>query len=161
MKQLVLVRHGKSSWETDLPDKKRPLKKRASKDAEAVISAFSHFYTEPAVFWTSPATRAHETAKMFKKALKIPDDNFKVKEELYTFDESQLLSFIRTCPDSIDKLVVFGHNPAMTALVNELGDKPLDNLPTTGLCVIQFNTKKWKDIDQGKTLLTLLPKNLR
>lgn len=161
MKQLVLVRHGKSSWETDLSDKKRPLKKRATKDAEAVSAAFSHFYKGSAMFWTSPATRAHETAKMFKKALKVPDEDFKVKEQLYTFDESQLLNFVKSCPDSIDKLVVFGHNPAMTNLVNELGDKPLDNLPTTGLCVIQFETKKWKDIEQGKTILTLLPKNLR
>ncbi|PAM96716.1 histidine phosphatase family protein, partial [Flavobacterium sp. IR1] len=29
MKRLILVRHGKSSWENDLPDDERPLKKRA------------------------------------------------------------------------------------------------------------------------------------
>ncbi|MFD1096083.1 SixA phosphatase family protein [Salegentibacter chungangensis] len=161
MKQLVLVRHGKSSWENDLPDNKRPLKKRAINDAKHVISAFEKFYMPPATFWTSPAVRAHETAKMFKEGLKVADENFEVKNELYTFDDSALLRKIRSCPDSIDKLVVFGHNPAMTSLVNRLGDKPLDNLPTTGLCVIDFEVDHWKEIEQGRTLVTLLPKNLR
>ena len=57
--------------------------------------------------------------------------------------------------------MVFGHNPAMTGLVNLLGDKPIDNLPTTGLCVIDFDLNSWKDIETGKTLLQLFPKNLR
>ena len=49
----------------------------------------------------------------------------------------------------------------MTILVNSLGDKKTDNLPTTGLCVIDFQVDSWKDIRKGKTILTLLPKNLR
>lgn len=161
MKRLVLVRHGKSSWDNDLPDHKRPLKKRAYNDAEVVIHAFQNLYQAGATLWSSQAVRAHETAKMFKEKLKVPDSEFLVKEELYTFNQNDLLSVILSCPDSIDKLMVFGHNPAMTILVNSLGDKKIDNLPTTGLCVIDFPVDSWKDIRKGKTILTLLPKNLR
>ena len=161
MKRLVLVRHGKSSWENNLPDHKRPLKKRAYKDAEVVLNAFESFYEKPALFWTSHAVRAHETAKMFKERLKVPDEDFKVKDELYTFNQNELLSVIRSCSDETDRLFVFGHNPAMTILVNLLGDKKLDNLPTTGLCVIDFNVDSWKEVKKGKTILNLLPKNLR
>lgn len=161
MKRLVLVRHGKSSWDNDLPDHKRPLKKRAYNDAEVVLNSFQHFYEEPAMFWTSPAVRAHTTAKMFKERLNVKDENFKVIDDLYTFNQNELLRVIQSCPDNIDKLFVFGHNPGMTILVNMLGDKKLDNLPTTGLCVIGFKVDSWKEINQGKTLVTLLPKNLR
>ncbi|SDR73842.1 histidine phosphatase family protein [Gramella sp. MAR_2010_147] len=161
MKRLILVRHGKSSWDNNLPDHKRPLKKRAYNDAELVLSAFQHFYQPGALFWTSYAVRAHETAKLFKERLKIKDIDFKVKEDLYTFNQNELLSEIKTCDNSRDKLIVFGHNPAMTILVNSLGDKKLDNLPTTGLCVIDFEVDSWDQIRKGKTILTLLPKNLR
>ena len=162
MKRLVLVRHGKSSWEDEsLPDHKRPLKKRAYNDAELVLNAFDHFYKPPALFWSSHAVRALTTAKMFKEELKVPEDKFEVVDDLYTFNQNELLSIIKSCPDDTDKLFVFGHNPAMTILVNSLGDKELDNLPTTGLCVIDFKVDSWKDIRKGKTILTLLPKNLR
>ena len=57
--------------------------------------------------------------------------------------------------------MVFGHNPAMTGLVNDLGDKEFDNIPTTGLVVIDFDSQSWSDLGKGKTLLNLFPKNLR
>jgi phosphohistidine phosphatase len=161
MKRLVLVRHGKSSWDNDLPDHERPLKKRAYNDADVVLNSFSDFYEPGGLLWSSHAVRAHETAKMFKERLNVADADFKVKEELYTFNQNDLLSVIRSCADETDKLIVFGHNPAMTILVNSLGDKKIDNLPTTGLCVIDFEENSWKDIRKGKTILTLLPKNLR
>lgn len=161
MKRLVLVRHGKSSWDHDVADDQRPLKKRGYEDAEAVLKTFKQFYKFSATFWTSPAVRAHETAKLFKKELNIPDEDFKVVKELYTFNQNELLHQIRSCDDDIPKLVVFGHNPAMTILVNSLGDQEMDNLPTTGLCVIDFEVDSWKNIEKGKTILTLLPKNLR
>jgi phosphohistidine phosphatase len=112
--------------------------------------------------WCGVVTRLeHETAKMFKERLNIPDNDFEVKEDLYTFNQNELLTFIQTCPNDRDKLMVFGHNPALTILVNSLGDKHIDNLPTTGLCVIDFPVNDWKEIENGKTILTLFPKNLR
>lgn len=161
MKQLILVRHGKSSWENNLPDEKRPLKKRAYNDAAVVLKTFKEFVGGNLTLWSSPAVRAHTTAKLFKEELQIPDERFTVKKDLYTFDENQLLSVIKSCPNEIEKLMVFGHNPAMTGGVNRLGDKPIDNLPTTGLCVIDFDCDSWRDLKTGKTLLQLFPKNLR
>lgn len=161
MKRLILVRHGKSSREYDLPDKKRPLKKRGYKDGKLVTKAFREFYTPPAKFWSSPAVRAHETAKMFREAFDIADEDFEIIPELYTFDPKELLEVIKSCPDKVEQLAVFGHNPAMTSLVNRLGSKPVDNLPTTGLCVIDFDVEHWNEISRGQTLLILMPKNLR
>ncbi|WP_026916362.1 SixA phosphatase family protein [Christiangramia portivictoriae] len=161
MKRLILVRHGKSSWENELPDHKRPLKKRAFRDAELVLKKFQNFYQPGGLFWSSYAVRAHETAKLFKKSLNIKEPDFEVKEELYTFNQNELLREIQECPDDRDQLIVFGHNPAMTILVNFLGDKKFDNVPTTGLTVIDFETESWKNIHQGKTILHLFPKNLR
>ncbi|MDT0295156.1 SixA phosphatase family protein [Mesonia ostreae] len=161
MKTLILVRHGKSSWKEDLPDHERPLKKRAFNDADLVIKAFKlQNNYEPCVF-SSSAVRALTTAKLFKEALKIEDDKFSVKKELYTFEEGELLNFVRNADDSIQNLMLFGHNPAMTNLTNQLGDDMINNLPTTGLVVLQFEIDSWKDINSGKTLVKLFPKMFR
>ena len=161
MKKLILVRHGKSSWEEDLPDNERPLKKRAYKDAALVLNAFSGFHRKPLKLWSSYATRALTTAKIFKERLEVDDSDFLIKEELYTFDSKTLLKIIQSCDDRVESLMIFGHNPAITGVVNQLGDQHFSNVPTTGLTMIEFETEKWQDIQNGKTLLHLFPKNLK
>src|SRR5690606_34776683 len=140
---------------------KRPLKKRGFKDGELIAGAFEKFYVPPVRIWTSPAVRAFETARIFQDTLKVEEKDFEVKPALYTFNRSDLLNVIRSCGDHINKLMIFGHNPAMTGVVNQLGDKDFDNIPTTGLTVIDFDVANWKDVTKGKTILNLFPKNLR
>ena len=161
MKRLILVRHGKSSWEEKLPDDKRPLQKRGYKDASLVCDAYLKSQSVPEVVWSSHATRALETAKIFKDKLQIDDSDFLVKSSLYTFSRPDLNFQIESCPDSIDTLMLFGHNPAITGVVNKLGDKNFDNVPTTGLTIIDFETDTWNNLKNGKTILHLFPKNLR
>lgn len=161
MKRLVFVRHGKSSWKEDLPDEKRPLKKRAYKDANLVINAFKGNFSKDLIIWSSFAKRALTTAKIFKEEFEVPDDRFEVKNELYTFNGKQLLDVISNCDDAVDYLMTFGHNPAITHSVNKLGDHNFENVPTTGLVMIEFETDSWKSLGNGKTLLYLFPKNLR
>ncbi len=161
MKRLILIRHGKSSWKYDVADDKRPLKKRGFKDGEVVSKAFKKFFSKPVEVWSSPAVRALETAQIFKEKLDINDKDFSIKSQLYTFNKKDLLHQIQTCEDHVDKLMIFGHNPAMTGLVNDLGDKVFDNIPTTGLTVIDLDTHTWKNLKNGKTIVNLFPKNLR
>jgi phosphohistidine phosphatase len=102
-----------------------------------------------------------ETAKIFKRILSIEDVDFNIKSSLYTFTSRDLLNEIHNCDPVIDTLMVFGHNPAMTNVVNNLGDSQVDNVPTTGLTVIDFQSDSWKNLKDGKTILSLFPKNLR
>lgn len=161
MKRLFLVRHGKSSWKYDLPDEERPLKKRAYKDAEVVIKALKAVLDKPVTLWSSYAARALNSAKIFRDELQIEDDNFQVKDELYTFDKDKLIEVVQSSGNEVDQLMIFGHNPAVTEAVNSLGDTHFDNVPTTGLTLIEFETDTWKDLNRGKTILYLFPKNLR
>lgn len=160
MKRLVLIRHGKSSWAHEVPDTQRPLKKRAYRDADKVIQAFEPHFKQPAILWSSFAVRALETAKMFKEPLGIADADFFVKKDLYTFDDRELMNIIAACDDAVDQLMVFGHNPAITELVNFLGNEVFDNIPTTGLTAIDFDTVSWSRLQDGKTVFNFFPKNL-
>jgi phosphohistidine phosphatase len=161
MKRLILVRHGKSSWRFDVSDEKRPLKNRGFKDGDLISDTYALKFDNPDEIWSSPAVRALTTAKIFRDKLKIEDAKFKVKPELYTFGKAELYDQIKKCESRIDTLMIFGHNPATTSLVNDLGDKFFDNVPTTGLVIIDFPVNSWKDLHKGQTIVHLFPKNLR
>lgn len=161
MKRLIFVRHGKSSWDSPVEDKERKLKERAYKDADHVISAFKAHLDFSLEVFSSPATRALTTAKLFKNQLDIEDQHFHVIPQLYTFDSDEVLQFIRNIDDGVNNVMLFGHNPAYTELVNRLGSLQTDNLPTTGLVSIIFEIESWKQIQKGETHLYLFPKNLR
>lgn len=161
MKRLILVRHGKSSWKHDLPDAERPVLKRAYQDAEIVLKAFESFMPTNLHMWSSPALRAITTAKIFQKELQVSTENFFEKEGLYTFDANNLMKEISDCDDAVHNLMIFGHNPALTQMANRLGDQIFSNIPTTGLCLLEFESASWKSLKNGKTLLYLFPKNLR
>ncbi|SDG55270.1 SixA phosphatase family protein [Psychroflexus sediminis] len=161
MKRLIFVRHGKSSWDFPVGDKDRPLKKRAYKDAEHVITAFKAHLDFHLEIFSSPAKRARTTAELFKTKLNIEDQYFHISPELYTFDAEVVLEFIKNTENNFDSLMLFGHNPAYTELVNRLGSLRLDNLPTTGLVSIVFQSESWSQIQTGDTRLYLAPKHLR
>ncbi len=160
-KILILMRHGKSSWEDNLPDDERLLQKRAYKDIELVASAFKHCMPKNIVFNSSYAERAESTAKHFLKQLEISETQLEIQPALYTFDVTSLKAFLYTVDYSIDTLMLFGHNPAFTNLANTLGDEYFENVPTSGLIMMRFENSSWKDLASGKTILHLFPKNLR
>jgi phosphohistidine phosphatase SixA len=83
------------------------------------------------------------------------------EDDLYTFDASDLEKFIKTINNNIRNVLIFGHNGAITDFVNKFGDVYVDNVPTSGLVSINFEINNWKDIQKGKTITTLFPKELK
>ena len=90
MKNLILIRHSKSSWETPLNDKDRHLSNRGVKDAHLVSSISLKYLPKNFVILSSTAKRAIETATIFAQNLLCPLESIIYKEKLYTFDENQL-----------------------------------------------------------------------
>ena len=160
MKTLYLIRHAKSSWEFDLENHERPLNDRGLADAPKMGAHIREKIAMPQRIVSSDAVRAKTTALLYLKALGIPEDKLELSNKLYDFNGTGLDSFIRSCDDSVDKLMVFGHNNALTYWVNQYGDKAIDNVATAAFTQINFEVKSWKEVDQGKTILYVKPKQL-
>ena len=112
--------------------------------------------------WSSNAKRALTTARLFQESLGVAESRFEVRPELYTFSAEVLRRIILNSGEKQDVLMIFGHNPALTDLANNLGDQFFDNIPTTGLVVLDFqDAASWQDIETARTFLYLFPKNLR
>ncbi|WP_338730773.1 SixA phosphatase family protein [Mangrovimonas cancribranchiae] len=158
MKFLIIVRHGKSSWKYDVEDFYRPLKKRGENDAQVIARELEKRDYSPDLVLSSDAVRAKTTAKIFSNILNF---DFKLNHCLYDFSGKKALEVIRSCDNSIETLMIFGHNYGLTSIINTLGNKHIDNLPTSGLVVISFETDDWKTIQHGNTVLTLFPKAYR
>ena len=161
MKTLVLMRHAKSSWEADFTDVLRPLSPRGINDAKLLSKEVLKFEFLPDAIYSSPATRALTTCNLFMEALNFPSSLLTVVDELYDFDGEKVRNFIYNLNDSNQTVLVFGHNYAFTEIANAFGDKYIDNIPTSGFVMIQFDTDTWKNIKTGHTKLTIFPKDLK
>jgi phosphohistidine phosphatase len=161
MKNLILVRHAKSNWDAPLQDIDRPLDQRGMKDAHLVSLNIQDFIPKIYVIWSSIAKRAADTARIFAQNILYPIESILFKDELYTFDEKHLENIIKSCDNSIDSLIIFGHNAAMTNFVNKFGDVFISNLPTSGFVSLQFDTNYWEKIEKGKTKKIIVPKDFK
>jgi len=161
MKNLILIRHAKSSWEAPLKDIDRPLDQRGINDAHLVAANCINFIPSVYVMWSSSAKRASETSLIFAQNILYPVESIVFKDELYTFDENQLEKVIKSCSNIFESIILFGHNGAITDFVNKFGDTFVDNVPTAGFVALQFETDSWEKINKGKTKKTIFPKKLK
>ncbi|MFL1895486.1 SixA phosphatase family protein [Aquimarina sp. 2-A2] len=161
MKKLILIRHAKSSWKFDVTDHQRPLKKRGKNDAKLIGKRLRKLGITADKIICSDAKRTQMTAAIILDELEIKNTDFSLDHALYDFEGTHVFESIIATNAEIDTLMVFGHNYALTALANTLGDQVIDNIPTAGVVIIEFANKRWSSISVGKTLLTLFPKELR
>lgn len=161
MKTLYLVRHAKSSWKHDVEDHERPLKKRGVYDVKLVSDKVKKTITSPQRIITSDAIRALSTAKYFKEALEVKQSDFELDPVLYDFSGQNVMRLIKSLDDDLDSVMIVGHNHAFTSIVNMLGNKYIENVPTSGFVMIEFDENKWSDISTGKTIQTIFPRDLK
>jgi len=161
MKNLILIRHSKSSWQTPLNDIDRPLSKRGINDAHLISSNIAEFLPKTYIVWCSTSKRTKESAMIYSEHLMFSFENIIFKEELYTFDESKLEKIIKSCPNEYDNLILFGHNEAITNFVNKFGNIFIDNVSTSGFVNIIFDNDSWNDIEKGVTKKVIFPSDLR
>tara|TARA_R110002167_G_scaffold117652_2_gene293768 strand:+ start:2126 stop:2596 length:471 start_codon:yes stop_codon:yes gene_type:complete len=155
------MRHGKSSWELNVSDQDRALLQRGIIDAHLVATEFSSKNLKIDYVYSSPANRALHTSMIFSRILNHPLKHFSVVSDLYDFSGDKVIDFIKNLDDSLHNVLIFGHNHAFTYIANALGNKHIDNVPTSGFVQLQFNDNSWSSIEQGSTILTIFPKQLK
>ena len=159
MKQLLLLRHAKSSWESLAEDRNRSLTEGGVNRIKRIAKASSELFKSYEVVFSSPANRAMHTACVMMCEVQMPFEYFNLREQLYTFKVSELINFIKSLPDHYSKVICVGHNPAFTYAVSTLSTTNLDHLPTAAWAQIQFEQNKWEHIKNGKAQIGL-PKDI-
>lgn len=161
MKRLYLVRHAKSSWKHNLNDLDRPLKARGVSDAKLIAIHTRQLFKNPDIILCSPSKRTLQTAKIVQEHWGIMSTQIIIKNELYDFSGANLIKTIRQCDDSINNVMIFAHNFAVTDFVNTFGTIDINSVPTCGFVVIDFEISSWKYLKKGQTVYKLFPKDLK
>ena len=160
MKSLILVRHAKSSWDMPVMDKQRSLSDNGITSIQKVGKIAMNYLPMDYTIWSSSAVRASQTALLFCENALIDQNKIVFKDNLYTFDGEELEKVIKKCPNEVENLILFGHNEAITNFVNKFGNKFILNVPTAGFVLIQFEQNSWENINKGKTIKTIFPKEI-
>lgn len=164
MKQLILIRHAKSSWD-DLrqPDHDRPLNERGKRDAPVMATWLSSQIESPDFAIISTAVRARDTAENFVNVFDIPQESIVRTRDVYGAGLEELTDQISWLPPaSAERVMVIGHNPTMTLAADMYAGGGIDNMPTCAVAVIEFpKADTWKDLGEGKLLHFKRPKDLR
>jgi phosphohistidine phosphatase len=164
MKTLYLVRHAKSDWNHgNLPDIDRPLNERGYRDAHTMSRLMKEKKIIPDLIITSPAIRAISTALIFVRNFNLNQSDIVINPDLYESSEKQYLGTISQVDNHFKNIMVFGHNPIITNLVNNLTISYTANMPTCSIAGIRHaaHLNEWKDFANSTAELVFFdfPKN--
>jgi phosphohistidine phosphatase len=122
---------------------------------------FSRQIQELPIIVSSPAKRAAETARVFAKALAIPEADIIWNSQIYEASAAVLLQVIKHLPEQSKAVALFGHNPGLTDLANLLTGDSLENIPTSGIYAVEMLKPEWSQANRqsGRRLWFDFPKN--
>ncbi|NEX16584.1 MAG: phosphohistidine phosphatase [Halochromatium sp.] len=162
-RELLLLRHAKSDWDSDAPsDIERPLAKRGRRDAPRIGEWLYREGLVPSLILSSPAERARETALRVCKGLDYKKRDIKWEPAIYEADLETLLSVLGSYAQAPSTVMMVGHNPGFEALLRYLADDDLEEikdeklLPTAALARLEM-PDDWCSLDAGSAaLLTIV-----
>ncbi len=124
-KQLILIRHAKSAWESNVSDDyNRPLALRGINDINAMAHWLTHQTTNIDLILSSSATRAKQTTVQLCHAANLNTAKIHWQKSLYHAAPSTLLSHIHQAPATVRQLMLVGHNPGLDELLMQLCRDP-------------------------------------
>ena len=112
---------------------------------------------------SSHAVRAHETAKIIARAIGYPPENIRIDRMLYHANADRMADQFFDVPDTVNSIMLVGHNPTFTNFVNLYLDEKIDWLPTSAVACVEFDTDEWIKVPTAKynTKFVVTPKEVK
>src|SRR4029453_14944422 len=155
MKSLTLFRHAKTERESDSGrDFDRRLADRGQRDAPRMGEEIRKLDLGYDLVLSSPAARATETAQLAGLSARYD-------ERIYDASAGELLAIVQHADDSVDRLLMVGHNPGFEGFVSRLIGQNLE-MPTGSLIEINLPVDQWREAGDGggRVVRFLKPKDL-
>jgi len=173
MRQLLLLRHAKSSWDDPLlADHARPLNARGRRSATAMAAAMRDLGLSPDVVLVSSARRTLQTLEAISPFADSP--LIEPMDDLYLAPWQRLLDLLRQSPETARSVLLIGHNPGLHDLALALAGptamagsaavaarRMAEGFPTCSLAEFTV-ASRWRDLAEGGGRLVrfLIPADL-
>ena len=162
MKTVLLLRHGKSSWEAGpIPDHERPLAPRGVKAARRMGRFLARVGPAPDRVLCSPAVRAAETLRHAADA-GAWSASAGVVPELYGASPGDVLACLAAVATGVETLLVVAHEPACSETASALIGGAAVRFPTAALACIGLDVTRWDEVQPhcGEMLWLVTPRML-
>ncbi|MEM9027545.1 MAG: histidine phosphatase family protein [Pseudomonadota bacterium] len=155
MRDLILYRHAKSSWDDlDLDDFERPLSPRGAKAAPRMGNWLSAQRLIPDCVLCSTSVRTRATLMLSLNEMEAVKPKLVFEDALYLANPSVLLNHIRAVSDDARCCMVLGHNPGLHALALELTGQGRKRditqlaikFPTAAIAHLRFEGESWSSV---------------
>ena len=151
MKKILFVRHAHSDWgNNSLGDHDRPLSRIGEGQALLMAERMNRKNVLPNIFITSSALRALDTCKIIKNELG-ENSNMLVDPKIYNDGADGILKLIESLDDDINFISIFGHNPSMHQIANQISNKPIYKFSPCSMILSSSNISKWSDFHFTET----------
>ena len=158
MKTLMLLRHGKSDWDSGIAsDHERVLAPRGQKAARLVGRMMTATELRPDRVISSSAVRALTTAQLAAEAGDWSEEIW-VTRDLYGTSPEGALEVLRARAQdlkSAERVLLVGHEPTWSSLASGLVGGGRLAVVTATLVVIDLAIRQWSDIELGMGELRL------
>jgi phosphohistidine phosphatase len=116
MKSIFIIRHAEAEDLIGIPDSCRGLTKRGSKQAHEMGNVYNNL---PPFWLVSNAVRTYATAMVLSQTQLVKPE-IHLRPQLYMSNFEHYLNEIHALPETIDSVVIVGHNPSVSELFFEL-----------------------------------------
>ncbi|MEK6781287.1 MAG: histidine phosphatase family protein [Bacteroidota bacterium] len=152
---LCLLRHAQSAdKQTGQSDKERQLSTTGFAESADVGNFLKEKSLIPDLIISSSAVRTKTTSKIITDILAHPSIKIIIREDLYETTISKLLDMLAQLDEEIDNVLLVGHNPIFTSLLDYLTHEQNTSLQSAELVILRFELPKWKDINQSRGIIT-------
>lgn len=149
MKELLFLRHAKSSWEHGVNDRNRPLQPKGIRAISVVAQHDKSRFQSFECILSSPANRAFHTAAILVHEIGFPWHNFHLNEALYSFDCENIIAVVHALKSEWDKVILVGHNPAFSAAADYFSASSAPELKTADWIQLKFTQDSWREVTNG------------
>jgi phosphohistidine phosphatase len=147
-RRLIIMRHAKSSQGGAASDHDRPLNEQGKEEAQQSGLKLANANWSPDYILCSDAQRTKETWEFLAPTLGS-ETNVRFTRELYNVEAQDVLALIEEVPDSVNTLLVIGHNPTSETLIEWLSGEYID-LGTADAALLKAPDTSWADIHGSK-----------
>ena len=162
MKDIYILRHAKSSWDnSNLSDFERPLAERGISDAKKMSKFLKDMNIKIDKVLCSNAIRAKETFDLTADGFNFEIDKATYLDKLYFGDTTTIIQDLKEMDESLNNILIVGHNPTLHYLVEILTNESINRFTTCNLATISHDGE-WVSLNSQQCSLKSLirPKEL-
>jgi phosphohistidine phosphatase len=164
-RELLILRHAKSAWDTDAAtDFERPLARRGRKAAPRVGRWLNEQGLIPDYIVSSPAERARQTVIAVCEQMGIGPERMAWDKRIYGGWGGALLNVLNDSPADAQRVLIAGHNPGLEILLQNLcnHDIPMPDdyklMPTAAVAHLEI-LSEWRQLEGGQARLLSLTRS--